>query len=42
LEDDIPELIEANVKAMADTALKLYKIGHMPVLENGGAFFFCG
>ena len=30
--NDIPELIEANVKAMTDTALDLYKMGHMPVL----------
>ena len=30
--NDIPELIEANVKAMTDTALELYKMGHMPVL----------
>lgn len=25
-------LIEANVKAMTDTALELYRMGHMPVL----------
>ena len=30
--NDIPELIEANVKAMTDTALELYRLGHMPVL----------
>ena len=30
--NDIPERIEANVKAMTDTALKLYRMGHMPVL----------
>ena len=30
--NDIPELIEANVKAMSDTALELYRMGHMPVL----------
>jgi hypothetical protein len=30
--NDIPELIEANVKAMTDTALELYRMGHMPVL----------
>ena len=30
--NDIPGLIEANVKAMTDTALELYKMGHMPVL----------
>ena len=30
--NDIPALIEANVKAMTDTALKLYQMGHMPVL----------
>lgn len=30
--NDIPELIEANVKAMTDTALELYQKGHMPVL----------
>jgi hypothetical protein len=30
--NDIPELIEANVKAMTDTALELYQMGHMPVL----------
>lgn len=30
--NDDPDLIEANVKAMTDTALELYKMGHMPVL----------
>ena len=30
--NDNPELIQANVKAMTDTALELYKMGHMPVL----------
>lgn len=30
--NDDPLLIEANVKAMTDTALQLYKMGHMPVL----------
>jgi hypothetical protein len=30
--NDIPELVEANVKAMTDTALELYRMGHMPVL----------
>ena len=30
--NDVPELIHANVKAMTDTALELYKMGHMPVL----------
>lgn len=30
--NDNPELIHANVKAMTDTALELYKMGHMPVL----------
>ncbi|MBK8966913.1 MAG: DUF4406 domain-containing protein [Lewinellaceae bacterium] len=30
--NDIPELIAANVKAMTDTALELYRMGHMPVL----------
>jgi hypothetical protein len=30
--NDMPELIQANVKAMTDTALELYKMGHMPVL----------
>jgi hypothetical protein len=30
--NDNPALIEANVKAMTDTALELYKMGHMPVL----------
>ncbi len=30
--NDIPELIEANVKAMTDTALQLYRMGHMPVM----------
>lgn len=30
--NDDPLLIAANVKAMADTALKLYRMGHMPVL----------
>ena len=30
--NDDPVLIEANVKAMTDTALELYRMGHMPVL----------
>lgn len=30
--NDDPHLIEANVKAMTDTALDLYRMGHMPVL----------
>ena len=30
--NDDPHLIEANVKAMTDAALELYKMGHMPVL----------
>lgn len=30
--NDIPERIEANVKAMTDTALELYRMGHLPVL----------
>ena len=30
--NDNPELIAANVKAMTDAALKIYKIGHLPVL----------
>ena len=30
--NDDPALIAANVKAMTDMALELYKMGHMPVL----------
>ena len=30
--NDDPALIAANVKAMTDTALELYRMGHMPVL----------
>ncbi|TKK68242.1 DUF4406 domain-containing protein [Ilyomonas limi] len=30
--NDDPELITANVKAMTDTALEIYKKGHMPML----------
>jgi hypothetical protein len=30
--NDIPERIAANVRAMTDTALELYRMGHMPVL----------
>jgi hypothetical protein len=30
--NDDPVLIEANVKAMTDTALDIYRTGHMPVL----------
>lgn len=30
--NDDPERIEANMKAMTDTALELYRMGHMPVL----------
>ncbi|MBI1344497.1 MAG: DUF4406 domain-containing protein [Terrimonas sp.] len=29
---DDPQLIAANVKAMTDMALELYRMGHMPVL----------
>lgn len=29
---DQPELIAQNVKAMTDTALQLYQMGHLPVL----------
>jgi hypothetical protein len=30
--DDDPQRIAANVKRMTDTALELYRMGHMPVL----------
>lgn len=30
--NDNPELIEKNVNAMTDTALAVYRMGHMPVL----------
>ena len=30
--DDDPKLIEKNVQAMSETALKIYKMGHLPVL----------
>jgi hypothetical protein len=30
--NDNPALIAANVKAMTDTALELYQLGHLPVL----------
>jgi hypothetical protein len=30
--NDNPELIAANVKKMTDIALKIYKLGHLPVL----------
>lgn len=30
--NDDPALIAANVKAMTDTALELYRMGHIPVL----------
>lgn len=30
--NDDPRLIAANVKAMTDTALELYRMGHLPVL----------
>ncbi len=30
--NDDPKLISANVKAMTDTALDVYRMGHMPVL----------
>jgi len=30
--NDNPELIAANVKAMTDAALELYRMGHLPVL----------
>lgn len=30
--NDNPELIEENVKAMTDTALEIFKMGHLPVL----------
>ena len=30
--NDDPALIAANVKAMSDTALEIYRMGHLPVL----------
>lgn len=30
--NDNPHLIEANVKAMTDMALEIYRMGHLPVL----------
>jgi hypothetical protein len=30
--NDDPDLIASNVKAMTDTALELYRMGHLPVL----------
>jgi len=30
--NDYPELIEKNVKSMTDTALEVYRTGHLPVL----------
>ena len=30
--NDNPDLITANVKAMTDTALEIYRMGHLPVL----------
>jgi hypothetical protein len=30
--DDRPELLEANVSAMLDVALRLFRVGHLPVL----------
>ena len=30
--NDDPSLIQANVKAMTDVALKLFRLGHLPVL----------
>ena len=30
--NDNPELIERNVKAMTDTALEVFRMGHLPVL----------
>src|SRR5574338_537581 len=30
--NDDPDLIEKNVQAMTDTALEVYRMGHMPVL----------
>ncbi|MFA6440142.1 MAG: hypothetical protein WCX28_12595 [Bacteriovoracaceae bacterium] len=30
--NDNPQLIAANVKAMTDTALEVYRMGHMPVM----------
>ena len=30
--NDDPQLIAANVKAMTDAALEIYKLGHLPVL----------
>lgn len=30
--NDDPKLIEANVRAMTDMALTIYRLGHMPVL----------
>lgn len=30
--NDIPELIEKNVRHMSETALEIYRLGHLPVL----------
>ena len=30
--NDIPELIEQNVRHMSETALEIYRLGHLPVL----------
>lgn len=30
--NDDPQLIATNVKAMTDTALEIYRLGHMPVM----------
>jgi hypothetical protein len=30
--NDNPDLIQANIRAMTDTALEIYRLGHMPVL----------
>ena len=30
--NDIPELIENNVRHMSETALEIYRLGHLPVL----------
>jgi hypothetical protein len=30
--NDLPELIQANVQLMTDTALEVYRMGHLPVL----------
>ena len=36
--NDDPALVEANVAAMTQAALDLFRLGHLPVMANGSRY----